>query len=296
MKEKELRARLNAMFGDVPPEVHSAFMQAVTSGKEQEMKKHPKSFKLVIVLVVLTVLLCTTAYATSSGHLAWFYNQVDQMTKELHPEKYNAILDNVRTMPQQEVQESDEINLEVTEVSYVENLKLLNFIASFSAKAPDSAEVYAYNNLDVDGAYGEPQGPDDEDAHSMHYLWRRTGYGAIPEMMSDPTKAVYFVEIRNIMLGNMPLMTASFVTEDEQGTSIYQCKIDLSRIDWTAEDIADAIADNRMTLRMSYAVYGYDRETDMVYRTPDFEKEDKWLTFVVDLSAAQSDSSAAPKE
>lgn len=202
MKEQEFRNRLHHLYGDIPEETHLAFMQAVTGPKREKQPMSVPHFRLLpILLLMLTALACcTAAYAATSTGLYWYYHNIESVewVERTRPGLYDDIMNNLRSMPEQTMEENDIIDIAVTEVSWIPERKKLVLYFSATPKNPDKVEIYPLDNLNVDGEYGDhPEYGDRPD----NWLWTDEGFGPVLEQVKDPNKDIWFVNICDIFWG-----------------------------------------------------------------------------------------------
>lgn len=281
MKEQEFRNRLQHLYGDIPEETHLAFMQAVTGPKREKKPLSVPYFKpWPVILILITMLACcTAAYAASPTGLYWYYQNYEsrEWMEQTRPGLYDDIINNIRSMPEQIAEDDDIIDIAVTDVSWIPERKKLVFYISAKPKNPDKVELYPEDNLNADGEYDE---------RLANWLSTEKGFGPVLEQVKDPNKDIWFLDIRNILWGDIEsyqLRTSLLPISSPSGTADYHYEIDINKDrqdQRVSSQIEKILQQDQMTLLIEYTLHPYEKETDTVPHTG----IKKTLTVTVDLT------------
>lgn len=165
-------------------------------------------FRTVIIASLITLLLCTTAFALINQGLDWYYSNRFSAYQEHEPEKYNAIMKNLQTEVPQVLIKDPDINIAVTEASWVpeQNVMVVSIIAT--PTNPESTELHPMWNLDADGSYvgGDLElYADDEEARSEHWLWTSDGFGPVADMIAEG-KQLLLLDANSVYLDDILLL------------------------------------------------------------------------------------------
>lgn len=206
--------------------------------EEKEMKR--AAFRTILVVALVTVLLCSTAYALVSQGLEWYYNNRFTAYQQYEPEKHEAIMAHLQTEVPQTQTEDDEVAVTVTEVSWSTEDRLLVVSLAAVAKEPGKAELHPMWSLDEDGAYVGKENladyADDEEARGEHWLWTENGFGPVDEMVA-PGKQLLLLEAGSVCLGGKRLMgdmssMDAYVAEDGTVHTVLEIRLDCLEKDY----------------------------------------------------------------
>ena len=163
---------LDRALGQTPQSFTEA-MDRTLHGLKEEKDVKRVAFRTVILVAVIILLLCATAFALMGQGLEWYYNNIFTAYQEHEPEKHQAIMQNLQTdLPQAKV-EDPEIAIAVTEASWAQEQNALVMVITASPLHPEQVELHPINALDADGGYGDP---DCREEHVMeHMLWTTAG-------------------------------------------------------------------------------------------------------------------------
>lgn len=274
MKEQQFRQFLQQRFGEVPPETHQAFMDALIPGKEEHaMKKRNMMFTPVLALILI-LMLATTAVAAASQVLEWYY--ANRFTN-VQPGERETVLSHVQQPVTQTQSENADFDATVQEVSWMADARRLIVALNVAPKAPETIELHHMLSLDTDGAYvggDAPVGAEDGEDRGDHWLWTEKGYGPVREMMYDPNKALHLVDVD---MAASPCESGRMISLDAydagNGSVQFILEYDLSGVP------ADTAA---VELLIPYCTVAYTEDDDVLYRTG---KQYHRIDLTVDLLA-----------
>lgn len=231
--------------------------------EEKEVKRF--AFRTVLIIALVTALLGTTAFALVSQGLEWYYSNRFTAYRELEPEKYAAIMDNLQEQPAQTPVDDPQVRIAVTEVSWAREQNVLVVSLEASAADPEHTELHPRWNLDADGSYVGKKNlapyADDEEARTEHWLWTEAGYGPVAEMVA-PGKQLLLLETGSVCLGELPLLgdgssMDAYVAEDGTVHTVLEIRLAEGALDAAAQ--ADAV-----TLRIPYTVTPYTEDDEQL--------------------------------
>lgn len=209
--------------------------------EEKEVKR--VAFRTVLVVALVTVLLCSTAYALVSQGLEWYYNNRFTAYQQYEPEKHQAIMNHLQTQVPQTKTEDPDISIAVTEVSWVPEEKVLVVALAAAAAEPDKAELHPMWNLDADGSYVGKDNlelyADDEEARGEHWLWTSAGFGPVADMVA-PGKQLLLLDADGIyldgrmLIGDMSSVDA-YVAEDGTVHMVFEVRLDYLEEDYISQ-------------------------------------------------------------
>ena len=89
---------LDRALGQTPQSFTEA-MDRTLHGLKEEKDVKRVAFRTVILVAVIILLLCATAFALMGQGLEWYYNNIFTAYQEHEPEKHQAIMQNLQTDP-----------------------------------------------------------------------------------------------------------------------------------------------------------------------------------------------------
>lgn len=288
---------LDRIFGATPQSFADRMDQTLLGLKEEkEVKRF--AFRTVMVFALITVLLCTTAFALVTQGLEWYYNNRFTAYQEHEPEKHNAIMENLQTeVPQAPVNDPD-VNISVAETSWSleQNVLVVSLVAS--PVDPAATELHPMDHLDADGSYmgkDYPVEPGSEERNE-HWLWTEAGHGPVAEMIA-PGKQLLLLSGTNIYLDDIHLLGDMssydvYVSEDGAVHTVIEIRMEdffdpayadmaqeqietyPDRADFWINRLAEVERfrqiinddeDGVITLRIPYTVTAYSEDDDQLY-------------------------------
>lgn len=241
MRSEELDRALGAT-----PQSFARRMEGTLLELKEEKEVKRVAFRTVLVVALVTVLLCSTAYALVSQGLEWYYNNRFTAYQQYEPEKHQAIMNNLQTQVPQTKTEDPDISIAVTEVSWVPEEKVLVVALAAAAAEPDKAELHPMWNLDADGAYVGKDNlglyADDEEARGEHWLWTSAGFGPVVDMVA-PGKQLLLLDADGIyldgrmLIGDMSSVDA-YVAEDGTVHTVFEIRLDYLEEDYISQQQA----------------------------------------------------------
>ena len=203
------RERLRSLYPHMEEDFSKRMEQLVHSLPQQKEEEPVKRFVLrtALIWVLITVMLCATAYAVINCGLEWYYNNRFSALQETDPEKLDAILANVQTGFAPTVTYDERIVVQAAEASWVPEKELLVVSVAAVANEADVYELHPLWNLDPDGSYygeGAPEDPGEAGVdRSVHWLWTNEGYGPIEKMIA-PGKQLLLLDVQHVRVnGNI---------------------------------------------------------------------------------------------
>ena len=98
---------LDRALGQTPQSFTEAMDRTLRGLKEEKDVKRV-AFRTVILVAVIILLLCATAFALMGQGLEWYYNNIFTAYQEHEPEKHQAIMQNLQTdLPQAKVEDPE---------------------------------------------------------------------------------------------------------------------------------------------------------------------------------------------
>lgn len=244
--------------------VHSLPLQ-----KEEKRVKR-LALRTAVVWVLLTVLLCATAYAVITYGLDWYYNNRFTAYQEHEPEKYAAIMEHMQSDLPQTAEGCAQVDIRVAEASWAEEENLLVVSLKALPVNPAVYELHPMWNLDPDGAYmGKdwvPASNADSEERNIHWLWTENGFGPVEKMVA-PGKQLLLLDAADVWLGGRSLFgdgssMDSFVGEDGAVYTVLEVRL--------GEDSAfrQAIVEDEdgvLQLSVSFRVTPYTDDDEALY-------------------------------
>ena len=227
---------LDRALGQTPQSFTEA-MDRTLHGLKEEKDVKRVAFRTVILVAVIILLLCATAFALMGQGLEWYYNNIFTAYQEHEPEKHQAIMQNLQTdLPQAKV-EDPEIAIAVTEASWAQEQNALVMVITASPLHPEQVELHPINALDADGGYGDP---DSREEHVMeHMLWTTEGYGPVEDMLA-PGKELLLLECGTVSMDGIPThgsntLSDAYVTDTGTVQTIVELPLDFLKDDYIAQ-------------------------------------------------------------
>lgn len=237
MRSEELDRALGAT-----PASFAEKMDQTLCGLKEEKEVKRIALRTVVVFALVTVLLCSTAYALVSKGLEWYYNNRFSAYQENEPDKHQDIMDNLQTdIPQTRTDDPD-VSVAVEEVSWAAEHGTLVVSVAATPVDPERYVIYAVDQLDEDGSYMGPDGPVDPDSEERleHWLWTNDGHGPVEEMIPAGKQLLLF-EATRVLCGENNLMGDNYsydVYTDEEGV----CRAVIEyRVEYLAPDYEERI-------------------------------------------------------
>lgn len=240
-----------------------AVLRAAEQGGRKSMKF---TMKLALTMVVVTMLMASTALALVNYGLEWYYGNRAVTVKEQQPEKYAAIMNNLQSEIVQHAQEDPEVRVTVVETAWVQEQNIL--VVSVAASAVDNAayELHPMWNLDADGAYvgegGSENPASDGEDRAVHWLWTSGGFGPVEQMVA-PGKKLMLIDMQNLYMDDMILRAGidTYVTEDGSVHAVLECRLDEQQM----ESLMTAAGEGAVTLTLPYTITHYSEEDELLY-------------------------------
>ncbi len=229
----------------ISPEFESrmrVMIHRLSSQKEEPPMKRT-ALKTVLVFSLITILLCSTAFALLSGGLEWYYNTRFTAYQTYEPEKYAAILQNLQTDIPQTASAQQQIRIGVQDAAWVEEQNFLAVSFAAAPLSPDTTELHPMWNLDADGSYvgpeGDPSPESDGEDRAIHWLWVNGAFGPVEEMIA-PGKQLLLLELDQLYLNGdqlSDLATSMDAFRDEAGNvyTVLEAQLDFMRADYEEE-------------------------------------------------------------
>ncbi len=276
MKEKQLQQILQQQYGDVPPQTHRAFMDALAPGKEERAVKQRKMMLTPALAFVLVLMLTTTAVAATSQVLEWYYAN---RFINVQPDERDAILSHVKLPIAQSCSENADFDAVIQEVSWVSESKRLIVALNVAPKDAEAMELHHMLSLDTDGSYvggDAPLGTEDGEDRGDHWLWTGKGFGPVRDMMTDPSKPLYLVDVdMSASPGDAGRMQSLDAYDAGNGSVQFILEYDLQDIAHDADTAG---------LTISYYTVAYTEDDAALYNTG---RQYHWIKLTADLNAGQ---------
>ncbi|MBE0601424.1 MAG: hypothetical protein IH607_06515 [Firmicutes bacterium] len=155
------------------------------------------TLRTALIAALILLLLCGIAYAiVAMQGQEWYYDNRFTTLQEYHPEKHQAIMDNLQTEVPQEESYDEQGLVSVTVQDYAWSAGQNLFTLSVAARPvkEELYELYSFFALDPDGANVGVIDPDDPESRLEHWLWTDNGFGPPQEVMRDPNKQLLLVD------------------------------------------------------------------------------------------------------
>lgn len=229
---------LDRALGKTPPSFAEK-MDATLLGLKEE-KEVKAAFRTVLIMALVTVLLCSTAYALVTQGLEWYYNNRFTAYQQYEPEKHEAIMTHLQTDVPQIQTKDDDVTVAVTEVSWAPEDRLLVVSLAAAAKDTEKTELHPMWNLDADGSYVGKENladyADDEEARGEHWLWKQDSFGPVEEMVA-PGKQLLLLAADAVYLDGKRLMgdmssVDAYVAEDGTVHTVLEIRLDYLEPDY----------------------------------------------------------------
>lgn len=227
---------LDRALGQTPQSFTEA-MDRTLHGLKEEKDVKRVAFRTVILVAVIILLLCATAFALMGQGLEWYYNNIFTAYQEHEPEKHQAIMQNLQTDLPQAMVEDPEIAIAVTEASWAQEQNALVMVITASPLHPEQVELHPINALDADGGYGDP---DCREEHVMeHMLWTTAGYGPVEDMLA-PGKKLLLLECGTVSMDGISThgsntLSDAYVTDTGTVQTIVELPLDFLKDDYIAQ-------------------------------------------------------------
>ena len=271
-------------FGSTPEAFVDRIDQTLRNLEEERPVKL-FTMRTALVVMLLVVLLGTMAYAVIDQGLEWYYNNRFSAYQELEPEKYEAIIQNLKVVGEQDGQEDPLVKAEIREVAWLaEHNTLIISLAAFPAD-DEKYELHPKWNLDPDGSYLGKQAylyPDDPEVREEHWLVTRKGFGPVKEMMEDGSKELLLFEASRAWLGTMDAgkeiigdgsSMDAYVNENGEVMTVLEVYMEGTGIGGSAYE---ALTEGGgMTISIPYTVTVYSDDDAAMLES----RYEKWLSF-----------------
>ena len=264
-----LRNALDQALGATPLSFAQRMDQTLLNLKEEkEMKRF--AFRTVLVFTLITLLLCSTAFALVRHGLDVYYTSRFTAYQEHEPERYEAILAHLQTdVPQSPVNDPD-ISIYVAETSWSQEQQVLVVSILATPLDPDAAVLHPMWDLDADASYVGKENlalyPDDPQAREEHWLWTKSGFGPVTDMI-PADKELLLLQADSVYLDDIELLgdmssTDSYVNEDGAVHTVLEIRLDdTDRIRQIIADDPDGI----IPLTVPYSVTHYTDDETLLY-------------------------------
>ncbi len=214
MKCEDLEQALGAT-----PRSFAEKMETTLCGLKEEKEMKRATFRTVLIAAIVTVLLCSTAFALVGRGLEWYYNNRFTAYQKYEPEKHEAIINGLQTQVPQARADDPDISIGVTDISWAPEKQLL--VVSLAAGATDDAAVlYPMDHLDADG----------DDSREDHWLFTGQGFGPVNEMIGEG-KQLLLLDAHTVCLDGLQLVGDgssydSYVAEDGTLYTVIEIRLD----------------------------------------------------------------------
>lgn len=242
-----------------------AVRRAAEKGGHRSMKA---TTKLALTTIMLFVLLTSTALALVGHGLEWYYENRNTNMQANQPEKYEAIMANLKADVPQWVPEDPDVHIAVAETAWLPDQQTLVVSVMAAAAEPSIHELHPMWNLDADGAYvgeGGAENPaSDGEDRAVHWLWTSNGFGPVEQMLA-PGKTLLLLDTKGLYLGDLRLSinTDAYVTEDGMVHTVLESRFDEAQT--AALLAADSDGDGSVTLTLPYTVTHYTTDDQQLY-------------------------------
>lgn len=229
MRSEDLDRALGAT-----PQSFAERMDQTLRGLKEEKQMKRAALRTVILVTLITLLLCATAFALVNQGLTWYYNNRFTIYQEREPEKHEAIMRNLQTEISLTPADDPDIEIAITEASWAPEGDTLVLCLTAAPRDPSHTELYPIGSLDADGAYGDAELRDEYVME--HLLWTADGYGPVEEMIA-PGKQLLLLDCSDVYVDGISLMLGdasydAFITEQETVQFVLEFSLSFLRDDY----------------------------------------------------------------
>lgn len=261
------RSELDKIF----PETPSIFSERVNQTLQQIQEGKPmKKFALrtAVLTAAFILLLGGIAYAVINLGQEWYYNNRFTNYQTNHPEKHQAILDNLQKDPNQtsEGEANELISFQVLDTAWVAEQNVYTLSVSAASLHADKDELYPLGALDGDGYFDNQPNPDDPEVRTEHWLQTEKGFGLPEDVMLHPDKRLLLLDLwGDFFIGDsdfaLPMWSSDqFTTEDGLVMGVFE--LNQERMSEPSIKTAIEKATNQegfLPLRFPYKVWTLDK-------------------------------------
>ena len=182
------------------PETPELFSRRIDQTLQQIQEGKPeKKFALrtAILAAAILLLLSGIAYAVINLGQEWYFNHRFTNFQTNHPEKHQAILENLQEPPTQKNQgkASDIIAFQVVDAAWAKGQGVFTLSVSATPILTDKDELHPLGALNGDGCYDAKPNPDDPDIRTEHWLSTEKGFGTPDQVMLHPDKRLLLLDL-----------------------------------------------------------------------------------------------------